>query len=177
MAAPNPTTLTILALLPFIVWRLYARVRRMLTRQKLSRWRPWATLVAFPLLLGLLSLSAFVMPHPQPERLLWLVAGLAIGVGLGVLGLQRTRYEVTDAGLFYTPDARLGIALSVMLVGRFVWRMGELLISGPVPPERANEFTFSPFTLVPIGMLAGYYMLYAAGLIRWKWRTAAAARP
>ena len=170
MPAPSATTLTILALLPFVVWRLYARVRRMLVRQKLSAWRPWATVLLFPVALGFIALAAFVGPQPMPHRLVWLAAGLAVGAALGALGLKRTRFERTPEGLFYQPDARLGIALSVLLVGRVVWRLGELLVSGPVPPERANEFTFSPFTLVPVGMLAGYYIVYAAGLLVWRYR-------
>jgi hypothetical protein len=172
MPTPGPSTLTLLALLPLIGWRVYARVRRMIGRQRLSRVRPWITLVVFPLLLGLLALSA----HAQPQKLVWLALGLAFGGGLGVIGLKRTRFEPTPEGLFYTPDARLGIALSVLFIGRIGWRMGELAVSGPVVPEHATQFALSPFTLGPVGLFTGYYMAYAIGLVRWRSRILRAKR-
>jgi hypothetical protein len=166
MPTPSPSTLTLLALLPLIGWRMYARVRRMIGRQRLSRVRPWITLVVFPLLLGLLALSA----HAQPHKLAWLALGLVLGGALGVFGLKRTRFEPTPEGLFYTPDARLGIGLSLLFIGRITWRLIQLAVSGPVPPDQATQFALSPFTLGPVGLFAGYYIAYAIGLVRWRMR-------
>jgi hypothetical protein len=36
-----------------------------------------------------------------------------------------------------------------------------------------HDFTRSPLTLLIFGVLAGYYMTYAVGLLRWRKRTAA----
>jgi hypothetical protein len=166
MATPSPSTLTLLALLPLIGWRMYARVRRMIGRQRLSRVRPWITLVVFPLLLGLLALSA----HAQPHKLVWLALGLVLGGALGVFGLKRTRFEPTPEGLFYTPDARLAIGLSILFIGRITWRLIQLAVSGPVPPDQGTQFALSPFTLGPVGLFAGYYIAYAIGLVRWRMR-------
>jgi hypothetical protein len=178
MPAPSTTTLTILALLPLIGWRMYMRVRRMIGRQRLSRIRPWITLIVFPLLLCLLSLSAFAPPHPQPQRLWWLAAGVAIGGLLAIYGLKRTRFEPTPEGLFYTPDARLGIALSILFISRVLYRLLQLLVlgSGVDAAAQGSEFTLSPYTLGPVGMLFGYYVVYAIGLVRWRWRVLRAKR-
>ena len=176
MPAPSTTTLTILALLPLIGWRMYTRVRRMIGCQRLSRIRPWITLVVFPLLLCLLALSAFAPPHPQPQRLGWLAAGLAVGGLLAIYGLKRTRFEATPQGLYYTPDARLGIALSILFISRVLYRLLQLLVIGVDAPAQGSEFTLSPYTLGPVGMLSGYYVVYAIGLVRWRWRVLRAKR-
>jgi uncharacterized membrane protein len=168
MAAPQPATLTVIALLPLIGWSLYRRVRRMFGRQRLSRVRPWVTLTLFPLLLALLAMTAFVPPHPQPYKLLWLAAGLVLGGLAALVGLRRTRFEALDEGLFYTPDARLGIAISALIVLRVIYRVGRLLVVGPDAPG-STDFALSPYTLGPVGVFSGYYMVYAAGLIRQRW--------
>jgi hypothetical protein len=165
MAAPNPSLITWLVLLPLIAWRMVSRVKRMIQRQPLTRWRPWVTLTLFPLLLWLLAMTAFVPPHPpQPLKLVWLAAGWIAGAAIGLYGLKRTRFEVTPEGLFYTPDARLGLALSAIFIARLVYRMGNLLLAGPQAAQ-GYDFALSPYTLAPVGLFSGYFMAYAAGLL------------
>jgi len=85
MAAPHISVITLLALLPLIGWRMYARLRRMIGRQRLPRIRPWVTLVMFPLLLGLLALAA----RAHLERLWFLAIGVVIIVNSLVPGWPR----------------------------------------------------------------------------------------
>ncbi|MEJ6020687.1 hypothetical protein [Ramlibacter sp. PS4R-6] len=169
MAAPNPSLITWLVLVPLIAWRMVVRFRRLTQRQKLSRVRPWVTLTLFPLLLWLLAMTAFVPPGPpQPFKLVWLAAGLAIGGALAVYGLKRTQFEaIPGDGLYYTPDARLGIALSALFVARLAWRLGELALHG-TDASQGPQFVLSPWTLAPVGMFSGYFMAYAAGLLLWR---------
>jgi uncharacterized membrane protein len=169
MNAPNTATLAVLAFLPLIGWSLYRRVKRMVGRQRLSRVRPWATLLLFPVLLALLAMTAFVPPNPQPDKLIWLAIALVIGGAVAIYGIRRTRFEATGEGVFYTPDARLGLTISALFVARIVYRIGELLIVGPPPPQDTS-FALSPFTLGPVGLLSGYFIVYSAGLIRARWR-------
>lgn len=166
MALPT-TTVVFAALIPLIAWRLYSRIRRLVGRQRSRAWRHWAAVVLFPLLAALLALGA----ARSPVALGTLAGALAVGVGLGVWGLRLTRFERTPEGLFYTPNAHIGIALSVILVARIAWRLfqmqalqahpGALGAGGP-------EFARSPLTLAVFGMLAGYYATYAVGLLRWR---------
>jgi hypothetical protein len=162
-------TLTVIALLPLVAWSIWRRIKRLVGRQPLSRFRPWVTLLLFPPMLALLAGTAFVPPHPQPLRLAWLAAGLVVGGAAGVWGVKRTRFEAAGTSLFYTPDSRIGIAISAMFVARLVYRLAELAIHGPPPPQDTS-FALSPFTLGPLGLLSGYFMVYAAGLIRQRWR-------
>jgi hypothetical protein len=170
MAVPSNTpTLVFLLMTPLIAWRLYARVRRMVGRQKSSAPRHWFTVCFFPLLLVLLG--ATVALHDDGLfSLLGMAAGLACGVGLALYGLKLTRFEVTDEGFFYTPNAHIGIALSALFIGRLLYRYIQIYLAGaPVaggPP--ANQFVNSPLTLAIVGMLAGYYVAYAIGLLRWR---------
>ena len=172
MPAPSSSTLTLMVLLPLLVWRVQARFRRMVGRQRLSRIRPWITLVLFPLLVGLYALAA----RTQPVLLAWLAGGLLAGAVLARYGLYRTQFEPTRQGLFYTPNAHLGIALSLLFVGRILYRLVEVYVLAAAPTWEWSGFVRSPLTLVVFGVLAGYYIAYALGLVRWRARVLRAKR-
>jgi|ERR1035437_5970689 fucose 4-O-acetylase-like acetyltransferase len=144
MNTPSASTITLLVLLPLIAWRVYSRFRRMVGRQRLSRIRPWVTLVIFPLLIGLLCFAAF----SHVERLWWLATGLGTGSLLGVYGLHKTRFEPTKQGLFYTPNAHLGIALSLLFVARIIYRFVEIYALTPTVPHGMDDFARSSLTLL-----------------------------
>jgi len=154
-----------LGVVALIAWRMYSRVRRMVGRQVFSRNRARATVVLFPLLLVLVLFSALA----HPASLLALVAGAGLGVALGSYGLRLTKFEETPLGLFYTPSAHLGIALSLLFIGRVGYRFAQLYLSG-APASSHSAFVSSPLTLLIFGTLAGYYVSYALGLLRWAHR-------
>src|SRR5512140_2747520 len=181
MQPPGPSTVALLILLPLLAWRVYARFRRMVGRQRLSRIRPWITLAIFPTLVALLAYAA----RGQPDRLAWLAAGLVLGALLARYGWKKTVLEPTPRGLFYTPNAHLGIALSLLFVARIMYRFVEIYAIGRPGARDATDFVKSPLTLSVFGLLAGYYIAYAVSLVRWRWsvlrakrlREAAAAAP
>jgi hypothetical protein len=164
----SPTTLTIAILIPLVLWRMYSRIRRMVGRQRLSRVRPWVTLVVFPLIIAMLALATLT----HPERLVVLAVAVAAGLALARFGLSKTKFEPTPEGLFYTPNAHLGIALSLLFVGRILYRLVEMYALGLPGPAAggpgAQDFARSPLTLGVFGLLAGYYVGYAIGLVRWR---------
>lgn len=160
-------TVLIMAL---IAWRLYARSRRLIGRQRLSKWRPWVTVTVLPLVFTILG----VLSRHQPAALWALGGGAVVGIGLGILGLKLTRFETTPEGAWYTPSAHLGIALSTVLVLRIAYRFIQAQHSvtlGAPPPS----YSSSPITLLIFGALALYYVTYAVGLIRWSSITGNAA--
>jgi hypothetical protein len=163
MHAPSPLIIGLLVLLPLVAWRMYARFRRLVGRQRASRVRPWITLTLLPALSALLAYEA----RGDAAALASLAVALAAGAALGRYGLRRTRFEASPGGLFYTPHAPLGIALSVLLAGRIVYRLVELAARGAQGATHAG-FVRSPLTLVIFGMVAGYYVAYAVGLVRWR---------
>lgn len=174
MAFPTPSgsTLTLLALTPLLAWRIRARFRRMVGRQRLSRVRPWITLAIYAILAALLGIAN----HAQPAALGVFAASLGAGAVLALLGLRRTVFEPTRQGLFYTPDRRLGIALSLLFLGRIAYRLIEVALLDPGTGHGLADFSRSPLTLAVFGLLAGYQLRYAIGLVRWRWRVLAAKR-
>ena len=100
----NLTTLALLVLTPFLVWRVYSRLRTMMARQRSIVSRHWTGLGVF-LAMVLVPASELVS---KPAMLGWLVLGTAAGIGYGVWGLKLTRFEDTDEGYYFTPNARLG---------------------------------------------------------------------
>ena len=170
MTPMTPTlqhALMTIAIIALIAWRMQSRVRRIIGRQRLSRVRPWVTIVIFPLVIAMLTYAALRQQHLG----MYLAAGIVVGIGLGVLGLRLTRFEVTPEGLFYTPSAHLGVALSALLVARIAWRFAVGGFSGPDAGSAPPGAGLTPLTLLLVGTLAGYYTSYAIGLIRWSLRS------
>jgi hypothetical protein len=165
MTAPfNPSFVVPVGVGALLLWRFYSRVRRMVGRQRLSHVRPWITVSVFPVLAVVLAAVSIA----QPMSPVALAAGVVAGVCLGIYGLRVTRFEKTPAGLFYTPSAHVGIALSLVLFGRIIYRLIQIYgSSGPVGEPQINYAT-TPLTLLIFGTLAGYYVTYAVGLLRWR---------
>jgi hypothetical protein len=63
----------------------------------------------------------------------------------------------------------LGIALSLLFVARIAYRVVEVYGVGTRQGMTTPDFFHSPLTLLVFGFLAGYYMAYAVGLLRFRW--------
>jgi energy-converting hydrogenase Eha subunit A len=165
--AYSSQTLVFAVLAPLIVWRIYSRTRRMVGRQKSSPRRQWATIILFPLVIVMLGYTITLQQNAL-IAFTALLGGMVCGGLLGYLGNRLTRFEHTAEGLFYTPNAHLGIALSLLLFARIAYRFtvtGLPNVSpGPGPTTPVN----SPLTLILFGMLASYYVSYAVGLLLWR---------
>jgi hypothetical protein len=161
-------TLLTLLFVALILWRLYLRFRRLVGRQPFRATRFWISVIVFPLAASAMALASI----GRPQSLIALVGSAAVGVALGLYGLKITRFEPTPEGLYYTPDARIGIALFLLLIGRLAYRivqsgmlMGSLVpMDGAAPPPAV---TLTPLTLLAFGPLAGYSTTYGIGLLRW----------
>jgi len=164
MQTLSPSTVALLVLAPLLAWRIYVRFRKMVRRQRLSRVRLWITLIILPAIVLWLGYASFW----HIERLFSLTGGLMFGSLLGIYGLRHTRFESTPQGLFYTPHAHLGIVLSLLFVGRILYRLVQRYALDASPSHAAPEFAQSSLTLAIFGLLAGYYIAYAVGLVRWR---------
>ena len=165
------------ALMPALVavllgWRVYRRVRRLIGRQPVRTTRLVLTTILFPLLLIVVGLSSMA----QGNLVSGLVAGASIGIGFGIVALKRTRFEASDEGYFFVPDARIGITIAVLFVGRLVYRFGTIYLeTGRFDPVTFQSFGRSALTLAIFGLLAGYYTTYAVGVLGWYRRARALA--
>jgi hypothetical protein len=161
----TPNTQVIMAgVVLLVAWRLYSRMRKLIGRQKSKAWRHWTTLVVFPSILTMFAIAAFT--HPDAEGAL--AVGIAVGIGLAVWGLRKTRFETTPGGYYYTPNAHIGIALSLLLVARIGYRFYEISVMTAQSQAQLQDFGRSPLTLLVFGTLAGYYTAYAGGILRWR---------
>lgn len=143
-----------------IAWSVYRRIRRNIGRQKLHPRRAVTSIV-------ILSVCCVLIAAPSvrhPDLLLGFGAGLLPGVLLGFLGLRLTRFETTDEGHFYTPSAQIGVALSILFIGRLIYRM-MVLPGFSAASARTSAPTLSPLTLLIFGLLAGYYLTYQTGIL------------
>jgi hypothetical protein len=160
MTAPALPLPALVGVGAFIAWRVVSRVRRVIGRQRFRPVRSRLAATVFPLLAALLLAGAWRQPVSMTAEL----AGIAIGIGLAFYGLRLTRFEDdADGTTWYTPNAHIGVALSLLMVGRMGYRMWQLVYGAAGTDPQA--FGRSPATLLIFGMLAGYYATYAIGLL------------
>jgi drug/metabolite transporter superfamily protein YnfA len=143
----------------------YRRFRRLFGRQTVQPKR-MKFRIAVLLVIGALLLLRGVF---DSRGGLAVAAGLGGGVALAWLGLRLTTFETTPRGKFYTPHGGIGLALSVLLLGRLVYRF---FVLAPVVRDAHQTgmdpfaaFQRSPLTLAIVALLIGYYVTYYAGVL------------
>ena len=104
---PHPSLLVSILLAAFIIWRFYARIRRMVVRQKLSKVRPWITVCVFPIVLVLFA----VLSISHGVDLASLFGGAVVGIGL----CDQTLEVLVREYLPPLPDVRLCCLLCDLL--------------------------------------------------------------
>lgn len=155
------TNIVIMALAPLLMYRIYKRVQRLTVRQQSRTWRHWCSVTLFPLLL--VSMTALVINNPL--ALAAIAGGVLAGAALGIVALRRTSFERVGSDYFYTPYAPIGMLVSMLFIARVVYRIFEMLTMGiQQTPNLGN----SPLTLAILGVMAGYYLAYGTGLLRWR---------
>lgn len=135
-------------------------MRRNIGRQPLQPRR-----VTFRLtILCLVSIvTTAVLAHFAPHAAVGLAGGILTGGLLGFLGWRLTRFETTEEGHFYIPDTRMGVAISLIVVIRILYRMivppDFSLVPGHTPQP------ISPLTFFLVGISLGYFIVYLTGLL------------
>lgn len=149
---------------------LVLRYRRGRARQRGVGWvlgsNAWLLLVSA----GLFLASAWGSGHWVPQALAWAAMGLLAGMLLGLVGIWRTRFEITSASFHYTPDRWLVLLLTGVVVVRIAlgaWQgLAHLRTSAAADAWLAD----AGHLFAVGGLLLGYYLAYAWGL-RGRWRT------
>lgn len=156
---PAPAVAAILT--PFIAWRIYQRIRRLMVRQQSHLWR-------HRLSIGLISVLALVFAFAArgyPLALAGLAGGAVLGAGLAVLALRRTGFERIGGDFYFVPHAPIGAVVAVLFLGRLLYRGYEFYVEGAA--ASAHSFS-SPLTMIVFGIMAGYYANFARGVLRWR---------
>jgi hypothetical protein len=166
---PTPVVAAVVA--PLVLWRMYSRIKRLTSRQQSTTWRHRTTLVFFPLLVLALAAGA-VATSSGMLPLAALAVGLPLGVVLGHIAIGKTRFEQVGDTFYFTPHAPIGMLIALLFMGRMAYRAYEYIALGTL---QHHEFVTSPLTLFIFGLLAGYYMRYAFGLLSWRRKAALSA--
>jgi hypothetical protein len=156
-----------------VVFAIYRRFRRSFGQQPLRPVRMQVRIVVL-LVIGCLLLPAAFRSAVFMSAV---VAGIAAGVALAMWGAARTRFLRVSGQLYYVPHTYTGIAVSLLFLGRLVYRL--IQVSGNMPaihaagPDSANQafapasMLQSPLTLGLYFVLMGYYVCYYS-MVLWK---------
>jgi hypothetical protein len=145
---------------------IYRRFRRSFGRQPMLPVRMWIRIA----LLILLSCSLLPSAFKSGQFLLAELAGAIVGIALGFWGARHTRYA-TYGRLHYVPHTYTGVAVSLLFIGRLVYRVVEWYsqngalggAAAVAPPPMVR----SPLTVGLIFVVVGYYVCYYA-MVLWK---------
>ena len=163
--------LVLIALMPLILIQRY----RVGTARRVAR--PWmatlnVALMAFSSICFLAG--AGVTAVWVPNAFTGAAAGVALGVGLGVVGLMLTRWEYTAATLHYTPNRWLVLVVTFLVSARVLyglWRSWMAAKAGVYGTPMVLAFGI-PESLAAGGTVIGYYLAYGWGVRRsiLKWQ-------
>jgi len=162
----DPKLITPIRIAALVVFAIVRRVRRTFGRQPVQPVRIWLRIGILTLAAGVIAATSVMRSAQMAEAF---IAGLACGAALAYLGLRHTLFEVTPEGRFYTPHTYIGLAVSLLLVGRIAYRF-LYLANGPngtfgPDPNAAAAYQRSPLTIGIFAVLVGYYVLFYAGVL------------
>jgi hypothetical protein len=162
------------ALLIFLVYR---RFRRNFGRQPLRPKRMTFRIVLL-LVIGALLLPAALK---STQFLSAVIGGLALGLALATWGAQRTRFLQSEGQLYYIPHTYTGVVVSVLFLGRLVYRLLQVhtatnMPAGTDPSEafQMQQMVKSPLTVGIFFVLIAYYVYFYSWVL-WKSKHLAAA--
>jgi hypothetical protein len=149
---------------------IYRRFRRSFGRQPIRPIRMWIRIA----LLIVLSCSLLPFAFKSGQFLLAELAGAMAGLVLGFWGARHTRYATYEGRLHYVPHTYTGIAVSLLFIGRLVYRIAEWYgqsrtLGGALDaPEgiAPAPMVRSPLTVGLIFVVVGYYVCYYA-MVLW----------
>jgi hypothetical protein len=105
------------------------------------------------------------------------LVGTVAGVSFAMWGVSRTRFLRVSNQLYYVPHTYTGIAVSLLFLGRLVYRLVQVYGNVHAPhtasADAANQafaptsMVQSPLTLGLFFVLMGYYVCYYS-MVLWK---------
>lgn len=146
-------------LLPLTITQRYRHGR---ARRRVQPWavriNAWLLVVSTLVFLAVAATIGYWVDNALRDAAI----GLALGAGVGVLGLRLDRFESTPEGLFRTPNRWLLVALSLLLAARVV--MGLWLAWSDGPATGMWGWVTRGGLLGVGGVLLGYALATAWGL-------------
>ncbi len=164
---------------PLMMWGMYRRVHRNIARQKIIPWR----LLMRTIVLGILCIVLLLWPSFDPLMAAAQVAGVIAGALFALLGLRHTRFEQVPDGHYFRPNPILGIAVSMIFIGRMIYRIIVLYptfaaaqkTGAPITAQMLDAGSRSALTIALFGVVIGYFSTYCLGVLRTSRRMTLAA--
>ncbi len=162
----TPQVIVPAVLVPLIGYRMYVRFRSHFGRQPVQ---PTRIMVRLALLAAVVAMFAWFIPH-SPTLLEALAGGLIAGGAIALLGLQLTQFSSDEKGSYYIPNSYIGAAVTLLLVGRIVYRMTIMFTMPDMAAQAPSgnpyaSMSQSPLTLSLLMLTLGYYLTYSAGVL------------
>jgi hypothetical protein len=156
-----------------VVFAIYRRFRRSFGRQELRPKRMILRMV----ILALVACALLPMALRSGQFLWAELVGAVLGVGLASWGAPRTRFQMYQERLHYVPHTYTGIVVSLLFLGRLVFRLVQAYTAARAPhvaaatdPSQAfapASMVRSPLTVGILFVLVSYYVYYYSWLL-WK---------
>ena len=155
---------------PLMGWGMYRRVHRNIARQKVTAWR----LLMRTTVLSILFVVLLFWPSFDPLMAAAEAVGVVIGALFALLGLRHTRFEQMPDGHYFTPNPILGVAVSMLFIGRMIYRIIVLYptlaaaqqTDSPMTTQMLNAGPRSALTIALLGVVIGYFTIYCLGVLR-----------
>jgi hypothetical protein len=171
--------LVLIALMPLI---LIQRYRVGTVRRTARRWTATLNMALMAFSAICFLAGAAVTAIWVPNALTGAAAGMAVGAGLGLVGVVLTRWEPTAATLHYTPNRWLVLLVTFAVSARVLygfWRSWTVARAGIYGTPMVLAFGI-PESLAAGGAVIAYYFTYAWGvrrrIVKWQNRTLRATR-
>jgi hypothetical protein len=163
----DPKLIIPILIAALVAWSVVRRLRRTFGRQQVQPARIWVRIGVLTLAGALIGATSAMRGTGMLEAL---IGGFACGAALAYLGLRHTRFEVTSEGRFYTPHTYIGVAVTLLFLGRLAYRFLYLSngANGMFRPDTgaaAAAYQRSPLTVGIFAVLIGYYVLFYAGVL------------
>jgi hypothetical protein len=161
--------LAILALFVLLLPLSLVQRYRLGKARRLARgWVVTTNLISLALSAAVFLAGAAITSVWVPRALLYSVLGLLAGCLLGLLGLAASRWEPGPAGLHYTPNRWLVLALTLLVSGRLAygfWRGWQAWRQDPGDAGWLAAIGVAG-SMAAGAVVLGYYLAYWAGLRR-----------
>ena len=168
LVLPLLIVLALSAVLLLIPLALVQRYRLGTSRQRARGWLATINFVGLLLSAVIFVSTAALTTLWVPGTLTYAVAGLCLGVALGVAGLWLTRWESAADAVHYTPNRLLVLGMTLLVAGRLLysawrgWHSWSAGLSGGSWVVAAGV----PGSMAAGAVVLGYYLTYWTGVRR-----------
>ncbi len=160
---------SIVIVIILVLFAMYRRVRRNIGWQKLRRGNLRYRIMIF-LIIGVLFLAGSAM---HPISLISDVIGIGLGLLLAYYGVKFTEFEQREDSLYYRPNTLIGMIVTVLFLGRFLYRFYLMYKIGPSLTTTTSSggqnvsYSFgNPWTTGLLLIMFAYYSIYYWVLLR-----------